>query len=241
MLAQTDEDFELVVVDDGSADATPRLGRVGSRTRPRGRLIGQENQGTAGARNTGIGAARRHVISFLDHDDLWLPDIPRADGGSPWGARPTRASPTPTPGSLDDRLGRSRRITSFETPARRPAADAHEQLCGSCVANYIMSSATVRADVLEDVGGFDTDIQGTDDWDLWLRILATAGAAVPARGCLLISRDHVRPSSRPDLAMMLRNDERVIAKLASARTLPDEVRAAAAEKLAEIRRRLSPP
>ncbi len=69
-LAQTLEDVEIIVVDDGSTDDTaerlrPYEGRI--------RLIRQENQGVGAAKNTGIEAARGVYLAFLDSDDWWHP------------------------------------------------------------------------------------------------------------------------------------------------------------------------
>ncbi|MFT7059758.1 MAG: hypothetical protein ACJASV_002270 [Pseudorhodobacter sp.] len=72
LLAQTYPDFEIIIVDDGSSDDTARIAHDFARNR-RVRVIRQENRGLAGARNTGIAAARGEVIGFCDADDLWLP------------------------------------------------------------------------------------------------------------------------------------------------------------------------
>ena len=71
VLAQTRDDFELVVVDDGSQDGTPEV--VSGIDDPRLRLVRQDNTGTAGARNRGIQESSGRLVSFLDNDDLWMP------------------------------------------------------------------------------------------------------------------------------------------------------------------------
>lgn len=70
--SQTYDDFEIIVVNDGSTDWTAELA-AGFARDPRLRVLSQSNRGLAGARNSGIAAARGEVIGFCDADDLWLP------------------------------------------------------------------------------------------------------------------------------------------------------------------------
>jgi glycosyltransferase involved in cell wall biosynthesis len=72
LLSQTFEDFEIIVVDDGSIDDTAQIARAfGADARVK--LILQRNRGLAGARNTGIAEACGEYIGFCDADDLWQP------------------------------------------------------------------------------------------------------------------------------------------------------------------------
>lgn len=71
VLAQTFDDFEVVVVDDGSSDNGPTIVRRFADARIK--LVTQANRGLAGARNTGIREARGAYIAFLDADDRWHP------------------------------------------------------------------------------------------------------------------------------------------------------------------------
>jgi glycosyltransferase involved in cell wall biosynthesis len=71
VLAQTEQDFEIVVVDDGSADNPSRV--VEALADPRIIFVRQENRGGGAARNTGIAKARGRFIAFLDSDDRFLP------------------------------------------------------------------------------------------------------------------------------------------------------------------------
>ena len=62
--------LELLVVDDGSTDETPKLlAGYGDQLR----VIRQENAGESAARNTGIRAATHQLVALLDSDDYWLP------------------------------------------------------------------------------------------------------------------------------------------------------------------------
>ncbi|WP_417270169.1 MULTISPECIES: glycosyltransferase family 2 protein [Alphaproteobacteria] len=71
---QTFENFECIVVDDGSDDAGELEEVVASLNDPRFRVIHRENGGGGAARNTGIEAATAPWIAFLDSDDLFLPE-----------------------------------------------------------------------------------------------------------------------------------------------------------------------
>ncbi len=74
VLAQDDEGWELLIVDDGSDDATAAIASAATTSDGRIRLLSHpESRGPAAARNTAIEAARGRYIAFLDADDLWLP------------------------------------------------------------------------------------------------------------------------------------------------------------------------
>ncbi|MHC5108678.1 MAG: glycosyltransferase family A protein [Planctomycetota bacterium] len=75
VLAQTVEDWELIVVDDGSVDDTPEMVRHwDSEFEGRLRYVRQYNSGSSAARNQGIELARGRFIAFLDSDDEYYPD-----------------------------------------------------------------------------------------------------------------------------------------------------------------------
>ena len=72
--AQTWHNLEIIVVDDGSRDATPGIVRRHAAEDARVQLLTQANAGVAAARNLGIRAARSAYVAVIDSDDLWLPE-----------------------------------------------------------------------------------------------------------------------------------------------------------------------
>ena len=71
---QTYKDWELIIVDDGSTDNTEKVCKEFAKTIDQPvKYIYQENQGVAGARNTGLKHAQGEFIAFLDSDDRWYP------------------------------------------------------------------------------------------------------------------------------------------------------------------------
>lgn len=71
--AQTEADWELIAVDDGSTDDTLAVLECLAREEPRMRVIHQENGGVSAARNAGMDAAKGEWLSFVDADDVLLP------------------------------------------------------------------------------------------------------------------------------------------------------------------------
>jgi len=72
VLAQTHEDWELIVIDDGSPDDSGAICR--SYNDPRITVHTRENTGPCRSRNFGIAQAKGDFIGFIDHDDIWLPE-----------------------------------------------------------------------------------------------------------------------------------------------------------------------
>lgn len=71
--AQTEADWELIAVDDGSTDDTQAVLECLAREEPRMRVLHQENGGVSAARNAGMDAAKGEWLSFVDADDVLLP------------------------------------------------------------------------------------------------------------------------------------------------------------------------
>lgn len=73
VLAQTYQNIEIILVDDGSPDQCPQICDEYAEKYEKIQVIHQENKGLSGARNTGIDAAKGEYLAFVDSDDLWSP------------------------------------------------------------------------------------------------------------------------------------------------------------------------
>ena len=161
VLAQTWRDYEIIVVDDGSQDATPAVAaQFGAALR----YIRQANRGMAATRNTGIQAASGELISFLDDDDLWLPDylatvVPHFQADPSLAAMYTGYQLT---------SGEEGRDFPKQGTRTVPANSLYDQLIEGGF--FPPSSVSVRKSCLDSIGFFDENLQGYADWELWLRI-----------------------------------------------------------------------
>jgi glycosyltransferase involved in cell wall biosynthesis/GT2 family glycosyltransferase len=169
VFAQTFQDFEIVVIDDGSSDGTAdHLER--SRRDSRLRVVRQPNQTLRVARPAAAAHARGEFIAFLDHDDVWLPR--KLERQIEAAGRAPDAALVFSDCLLVDSAGRPTGSLSeqFDFAAiDLAAARAHLELLrrGNFVA---YSTAMVRASVFRDAGGFNHSFQYVSDYDLWLRL-----------------------------------------------------------------------
>ncbi|PZD73235.1 UDP-Glc:alpha-D-GlcNAc-diphosphoundecaprenol beta-1,3-glucosyltransferase WfgD [Acaryochloris thomasi RCC1774] len=162
VLSQTFSDFELLIVNDGSSDNI--IDWTAQQTDPRICLISQENRGAPIARNTGLEQAKGDYIAFLDSDDLWdstklekqvllLDKNPDIGVAYVW----TR---------LMDRHGKPLdRVWASK-------ASGHVWKRIAVQDNMIASGSVplVRRDCFNVVGGFDPNLRGQQDWDMWVRL-----------------------------------------------------------------------
>jgi glycosyltransferase involved in cell wall biosynthesis len=171
---QQDVIFEVLVVDDGSADRGLVKRIVADAGDDRFRIVRHErSRGVSEARNRGSAEAKAPWVAFCDDDDLWAPDKLTKQLQA---ARRFPAAGWVYVGSVNITPGN--RVVGGEPPPT--TAEVTERLEESNIVPGGSSGVMARRDLLLDVGGFDPSLQPLADWDLWLRTLrASPPACVP--------------------------------------------------------------
>jgi len=184
VLNQSFQDFDLLIIDDGSIDHTADEckqylgnGKV--------KYIFQDNKGLAGARNTGIELSSGEYICFLDDDDVWKPEKlqrqlefmqNRLSGVDNWGLIFTWLELIDERENVVSYRGHHQEGWIYRDLLFENTIDAP-------------SSVLIRREVFDKVGFFDEYFQCCEDWDMWLRI-SKEYLIFPVREYLVKYREH---------------------------------------------------
>lgn len=179
VFSQTYQDFELVIVDDGSTDNTRELLEQYIREYPsRIQYIFQTNQGAGMARNTGIKNAKGKYIAFLDSDDEWMPEyLDRTiavleKGDYQWTVTGAKRIDIDKDGKEIDTQLIKCNLQEFGYFFKRELSLYEALLTGNVVGET--SRIVVSKQAVSAVGGFWDHLRLSQDYELWLR-LAKAG------------------------------------------------------------------
>ncbi len=190
VLAQTDGDFELLIVDDGSTDGS--LAFAKACPDPRVRVLVQPHRGMGATRNAGMRLARGRYIAFLDADDVWVRDKLAAQ------AKLLDRSPdigvTYTRFGVIDAAGRVQSRGRSYLEAKPSGAILRHLLKGNVIGTA--SSICFRRDLVEDNELlFDETHTHMEDWHFYLRLAARTRIHYLPR-TLAYHRQHNRNASR---------------------------------------------
>lgn len=180
VMDQTYQEFEVLVVDDGSTDDTAAVAQSFA---PKVGYVYQANAGPSVARNIGILSSAGEILAFLDADDAWLPELlethvnalvarPDVDGSFVWARFIDQHG-----GQLPDTLGgRAEEVTLRRT------------LLGGTPVQF--STLAVRKAVFDRIGSFDPELRQSEDWDVMLRMLIDGVRLTCVPRVLVLRRVH---------------------------------------------------
>jgi hypothetical protein len=176
VLAQTFADFELLVVDDGSADDSVAVAERLVADDPRARVIAQESSGQpAIPRNRAIAEGRGAYVVSLDADDVLAPDM---------------LERCVAVLDADDAIGmaypRTQEIGDGDTLHAHLEYSVERLISCNCLPCCTM----IRREAWAAAGGYSLNVRGYEDWDLWLGIAAAGWVGAPAWGALWGYRKH---------------------------------------------------
>lgn len=172
VLSQDVDDLEVLVVDDGSTDATPDAVRALSERDARVQLLQQENGGSGAARHTGLQAARGEFVAFLDSDDYWLPGYLSRQLNLLRDAEPDVVAVVCDGTAVErDKPDVSHFAeVGYEAPADVPTViETPRQLWEPFMAPYIQGTIYRRA-ALREVDAFSARLRNSDDFETLVRM-----------------------------------------------------------------------
>lgn len=161
VLKQTNENFELIVVDDGSTDETPEVLKE-YQDHPKLRVLTQNNRGVSAARNYGASHAKGEWLAFLDSDDEWLPEKLSLQRQI-WEASPELSWVH----GEEIWVRRGKRVNPKKIH-QKSGGDIFERSLKLCLVSP--SAVVLKKDLYEEYGGFDESFTVCEDYDLWLRL-----------------------------------------------------------------------
>ena len=159
VLNQTYDNFELLVIDDGSDDGTDEfVASYGNKVR----YLYQDNLGASAARNTGIRAARHDLLAFLDSDDQFTSEKLECQVSA------MLREPDFLISHTDEIWYRRGKLLNQKNKHEREGGDVFQRSLEMCVIG--MSTVMARREVFVMFGLFDESLPCCEDYDLWIRV-----------------------------------------------------------------------
>jgi len=161
VLSQTYSDFEIILVNDGSAEdyssVQTRLAQTGHNF-----IQLEKNRGVSAARNEGARLAKGDWLCFLDADDCWHEDKLKKQVGL------HRDSPNCRASQCEEKWIRSGSLVEKRREQSTPSGDIFKDCLTRCCVSA--SAIMIERSLFSSLGGFDERLRVCEDYDLWLRL-----------------------------------------------------------------------
>lgn len=192
ILQQSFQDFELIVINDGSTDNTLEVLKQVEDQRLK--VISYKNAGLPTARNRGISISIGKFLSFIDADDLWTPDKLQLQLVALQSKPNTGAVYSWTANMRDD----GQTVAFVQGCSSLVEGNIYPELL---LGNFIGSGSNilVRREVIESVGCFEPTLKSFEDWDFYLRVAAKWDFAVVPRNQILYRKTSGSMSSKVEV------------------------------------------
>ncbi|MFO8053073.1 MAG: glycosyltransferase [Candidatus Omnitrophota bacterium] len=159
VLNQTFDNYELIIVDDGSTDYTKNF--IKSYKTPKLRYYYQQNQGPASARNLGVVKAKGEFICFLDSDDRYRKNKLKIT------SQYIKDNPEYKIFHSEEIWYRNNKFLSQKKVHKKPTGFIFENATKLC--SVSISTAAIKKEVFGKIGNFDKNLLACEDYDFWLR------------------------------------------------------------------------
>ncbi len=159
VLAQNFQNYQIIIVDDGSRDKTKEL--IHSYKNSKITYLYQANQGPAAARNLGISKAKGEFICFLDSDDRFRKDKLKVTYSC------IKKKPEYKIFHTEEIWYRNGKFLPQKKYHRKPAGFVFREALRAC--SISISTAALKKDLFYDIGFFDQSLPACEDYDFWLR------------------------------------------------------------------------
>ena len=191
---QTFQDFEIIVINDGSQDKTVEL--LQTIKDERLQVFSYENGGLPAARNRGISHATGQFIAFLDADDLWTADKLELQLKA---LQQNPAAGVTYSWTCFMEVDEQGKAASFlPSPQYSFAGNVYQNLL---VSDFIHSGSNtlIRREAIESTGEFDPILKSCEDWDYWLRLASKWHFVVVPKHQILYRRTSGAMSSKVEV------------------------------------------